>query len=480
MSFLDSVGGFVTDSMFGGATASLDSLGWTQHGRDQYFQRDMQREFLESQQNFQREMTANQQDFTREMYNQQWNDMMSKYPSIQQKLSDIQFNNWRQQFDLQNEYNSYKNQVNRMLGAGINPATMYNGAGAVATNSMSPVGASAPPQISPTPFTSNASPIGLPSGLSYNKENLREIGGFLKDLAAAKQMGVQTDQLEKLFSLEVEERSARIFGQRLTNEAIGLANYVADKTKDYKVRKACEDLVNIVANTKNLNADTTKKLQETATSKSEELLNNSKRYMNEEEFEILKMKVNTFMDEFNTRMENIRSDTAKNNSEARLNNALADTENQLREGRVTAQSLSNTLLEAERDMKLNELFVDNRTLLNRVDAIIWKLHREKFITDSAFEEWEQNKVRSKWSERQQFADYCAKFLGAAGQALGGVGSAVSGYANWKNVGINDINTKERNRIQEEFNKIYYHDKIEGPEIKRRNNILYGNDYGPTQ
>lgn len=449
-----SLGSFITDTALGWMTAGMDSLGLTQHGRDQYFARDMQREFLDKQMAFQREMTANQQNFTREMYNQQWQDNLSKYPLLQKSLSDIAFNNWRQQFDTQNTYNSYQNQIGRMLAAGINPNSLYGNSGGLATSSMSPLSAAAPPQISATPFQSHASPIGLPTGFSNPRQFIGEIGSFLRDLGQAKKLGVETDQLEKLFDLEVQERSTRIFGQKLTNEAMSIANYVADKIKDVKVRKATEELVNLIANTKNVDADTAKKLQEKLTSKSEELLNLAKKRCEEENFEVLKFKVNNLPKEFQTWVDTQRSMQVANQAQARFNNAMAETENQLRSGKVTCQTLSNQLLKIQRDLAQMEYDEKDATFTQRVIALIQQFKRESLITDNMYQDLMQNKIRTKWADRLQFMQYWTGFFGAAAQVLGGVGSAAFGLNSIRNTTVNDLNMQERNRIADRFNDIY--------------------------
>ena len=382
------LGSFITDSLFGGVTAGLDSLGWTQHGRDQYFNREMQREFLDKQQNFQREQTKNQQDFTEMMYQKQWGDMLSRYPLLAQRLNDQQFNMWRNQFNMQNEwneqmYNKYQSPqavVNANSVAGLNPAGLNGVNNGVSANTMGSSSASQPPQISPTPFSSPASPVGIPQGLSGKGTTIKEIGSFLRDISEAKKKGVETDQLEKLFSYEVEERAQRIFGQRLTNDSIALANYVANNTKDIKVRLAAQELVKLVSDTENVEQDTQLKFEKMWNERSQYLLNIAKKRLSEKDYEILEFKVNNLQTEFDTTMANIRADTAKKTSETRLNNALRETENQLRDGKVTCQELGNSLSRIGVEIAYNDLWVSNRNLDSKVTGLIHSFEREGIIT----------------------------------------------------------------------------------------------------
>lgn len=429
--------------------AALDSLGLSQHGRDQYFNANLQREFLNNQQEFQREMTGVSQDFTREMYARQ----LSDYPELLRQSSDQQFKLWSQQFDTQNKYNSPSALSSRLLSAGINPSAVFGGSGSSSTNSM---GASSlpsgVPQISPTPSTTHASPIGLPSGAWSPAQTMSDIASIARDFAAAKKAGVETDQLDKLFDYEVAERTARVFGQRLLNDAQSIANYVNDKIKDTKVRYATQELLKLVADTENVEQDTSLKYEQVFTERTEQLLKIAQKHLSEEEYELLKLKVDNFQEEFNTKMQNIRSDTSKNSSITKLNNALTETENRLREGRVKSQDLANEYQTIGNDLMYNDLWVSNRTLDAKIDGMIHQWRREGIITAQEEEKLYQYKVASKWAERQQFIQYVGATAQAVGNVLGGAGSALSGAASWKGAQWNYVNFKERNRIQEEVGK----------------------------
>lgn len=447
-------GGMITSWFNNMVNAGLDSLGLSQHGRDQYFNREMYFDALHENQDFQREMTTNQQDFTREMYNQQWTDMLSKYPWLSQQLNNQQFNLWRNQFDLQNawneqmyqKYQSPKAVVSQNVAAGLNPAALNGVNNGVSANSMGGSSASMPPQISPTSFNSNASPMGVPQGMSGRGDSIAEIGSFLRDVAEAKKKGVETDQLEKLFDYELEERALRIFGQRLTNDSIALANYVANNTKDVKVRKATHELVKLISETENIDQDTQLKFEQMWNQRSEYLLNVAKARLSDKEYELLEFKVNNMQEEFKTTMANIRADTAKKNSETKLNNALRETENQLREGKVTCQELGNSLSRIGVEMSYNDLWVSNRTLDAKVVALMHSLEREGIITKQEGEKLYQMSVSSDWAERSQFINYVSATAQAAGSVLSGAGSAVSGAASWQNAKWNNLNYQERNKI----------------------------------
>lgn len=216
-SLVDGLTGGGLSSFFSMFDAGLDSLGLSQHGRDQYFNREMQREFLESQQNFQREMTGVGQDFTREMYNQQWKDMLNKYPLLAQRLNDQQFNLWRQQFNMQNEWNesmylkyqSPQAVVSQNAVAGLNPAGLNGINNGVSSNTMGASSAAAPPHINPVPFGANASPSGLPQVLSSKGHDISEVGQFLKDYSEMQLNQKKIGRFDEQMDAQIKESLAK-------------------------------------------------------------------------------------------------------------------------------------------------------------------------------------------------------------------------------------------------------------------------------
>lgn len=449
MGFLDSFldfGESLYQSTIGGIIEStMDSLGLSRHGRDQYFNREMQQDFLSQQLAFQREQTEDQQSFTKEMYNQQWYDQLTKYPELQRRINDQNFNLWRQQQNFQNAYNSPQNQMALQMAAGMNPNSPFSQS--VGTANLGATSPSQPPQISPTPFTSHASPIGLPTGLSHPSQLIRDIGGFMKDIAQAKNLGVHTQQLEQLFDYEIEERTQRIFGMRLTNTAIGIENYVAERIKDKRVQKASQELLKLIADTKEVDSATDLNLQRKFTEKSEELLNIAKRHCAEEEFEVLKFKVDHLQEEWTNTQNNLKADTLSKKADANLKNNLAATDKALRSGRITGLELDNKLKDIEWQIKERKNWFEEETIVQKMMSVMYNLKQQQIITDTMYQKLEQEKASTEFARRHQFANYILTICQSVGAVLSGTGAALSGGANWRSVDINDLNTKQRNEIQ---------------------------------
>ena len=220
------VGTGVGEFGLGSLSTAMDSWGASQHGRDQYFARDMQREFLERQIQAQMDALHENQQFSREMLDLQWQKTLEKYPELAKMQSDAQFNLWKNQFDEANRYNSPLNQVKRMGSAGLAPQSLAGGAGAGGSSSMGASGSVAPPVLSGSPLGGSVSPIGLPQGMSTNGSTLASIGSFIRDLAQARLMGSQktAQDLENTINEKVIDDKVKAVGlkNKYTEEQISL------------------------------------------------------------------------------------------------------------------------------------------------------------------------------------------------------------------------------------------------------------------
>lgn len=172
--------------------AGMDSLGLSQHGRDQYFARDLQRELLWDQINAQKEENQLNRDFSKEMLDLNWQKTLQNYPELLKMSSDNAFNLWRNQFNIQRDYNEQVNspagQVSRMMAAGLYPA---QGAQTQVASQFGGSHAAPPPNIQGSPLGGSVSPIGLPQGLSGRGSDLASLGSFIRDLSTSRLQGAQ-------------------------------------------------------------------------------------------------------------------------------------------------------------------------------------------------------------------------------------------------------------------------------------------------
>lgn len=216
------------------ANAGLDSLGLSQHGRDQYFAREMQREFLERQIAAQVEENQKNRDFSKEMLDLNWAKTLQNYPELMKISSDNQFNLWRNQFLEQKAYNEEVNspagQVYRMMGAGLQPSQ------GVQTQVASQFGGShivPPPNIQGSPLGGSVSPLGLPQGLSSRGTELASIGSFLRDLAQSRLAGSQETGQNILNKINEATLDDQI-------KAVGLKNKWTEEQTSYIVQSFAE------------------------------------------------------------------------------------------------------------------------------------------------------------------------------------------------------------------------------------------------
>ena len=98
---------------------------------------------------------------------------------LMDKANDINVQNWR----MQNEYNSPKNESKRLLDAGINPTlAKYGGTGSSSASSIPSVGAPSAP--SPIPSENGLRQLGL--GINQGLQNYLQIRKTESDLTSAK------------------------------------------------------------------------------------------------------------------------------------------------------------------------------------------------------------------------------------------------------------------------------------------------------
>lgn len=418
--------------------ATMDSLGITRHGRDMVHQEQMARE----QMNWQSGENQKNRDFSQQMYEQQVSDYMKNYPELMKKQSDIQFNQWKNQFGIESAYNSQGSQVARNLVAGVNPASQ--GSALTQGVSVSQPSVSPPPQIHGSPLGGSASPVGIPQGM--NSELMSQFGQFMRDVSQA---GVSRKTIEKLDADIQKELSEKdlIDSQRSYQEMKnGLYQVFGFRKETYDLLKLWQEAYRLKA-AGDLDA-ATEKFQ-----KANERLVNSEAKKNEDLLPIL-------IEQNKQQIEVLKSEKKKNLAQAfeasqagktqitvqEYNKALTKTENALRDGKVTALELSNDIQTVEKYIRGNELKFSDATLENRIMSIAEGLKQQQLISQQQYEKLQQDIVATKWADRMQFMQYCTGFLGAAAQILG----SSSGYYSGS---LNRMSAKERNEIQSQFNDI---------------------------
>lgn len=366
-------------------SATMDSLGLSQHGRDQVVAHDN----MVEQMHWQSEEAQKNRDFAQNLYNQQ----LSNYPSLLKQQNDAAFNLWKneaagmnniwkEQFGMQNQYNAPSAQVRRLLQAGINPSSVFGGQGQVAVSTMGssspPPQSAASPIVSPVPAGANASPVGIPQGITPGITH--EFSQMVRNIAEARKLGADTSRIENLLNYEISDFEASIAGKKLANELLGIQSYIAENTKNYQVAKSANELLRLIADIKNVNADTSLKVAQEARERAEKLLADAKKSLTDKQYEELKLKVDNWMTEFNTRMNNIRSDTARNYSEVDRNEAQVE----LFTSQASLADAQAELTNVETSSKGVDAWIAVKTKEQRLEATLQDLKAKGVISEWQF------------------------------------------------------------------------------------------------
>lgn len=234
--------GLLTNTISGASTNAYNSHNqWEMayfNAQEAQKNRDFQAEEAEKQRQYGTEEWQRQFDAQRKEW---YNQLKAQYGA-----------QW-EQFMQQAEYNSPANQAQRLRQAGVNPAALLSG-----TNSGGLVSAaSAVPMASPSVPSGGSIPSnGLPTGsvaqgsINVGANNpLSQVGSFIRDLSEAYKNNHMLEPLVAESRARAIKFIAEKDAQNLLAAGYELDNYVKSKTKDAKVKKAFEDLNNVIADT---------------------------------------------------------------------------------------------------------------------------------------------------------------------------------------------------------------------------------------
>lgn len=139
-----------------------------------------------------------------------------------------------QQLQKEMDYNSPVYQANELSKAGINPVIAMSGGKGVASVS----GGSSAPVASPVGGVSpvQAQPIDL-----QIPQLMNGVGSMFKNLAEAKQLGVNTDILTKSAEYLIKNNMLTAEQKELGNSLLAINRYIEDEVKDAKISRAWDE-----------------------------------------------------------------------------------------------------------------------------------------------------------------------------------------------------------------------------------------------
>ena len=370
-------------------------------------------------------------------------------PVYLKQQSTAEYDLWKKEFDAQNAYNSPSAQVARDLAAGVSPLSgqmMTNGNNQMAAQGSIPAMPSYGGHLG-----GSASPVGLPYQPVIDLADvLTAVGQYKRDISQSKKSDKEVERYDELVDSQIESYIQKAASDEKLAEYTDLQKCILQA---FGFSKAAQDVLK-----------TTQEAYAAQTqgdlNKSLELLNKSQKNLNDDEH----AKNKPFVDKANEVYEiwrkqqyaEIRERFAKAyeaSTQGKLNitvgqyyEAITQTENTLRDGRVTAQELANDLSTIAKYIQGNELKFSDRTLENRIEMVTEGLKQQKLISDQQYEILQQQKIKTKWADRMEWMNYWTGFFNSAANVIG----SASGYYSGS---INRMNQVDRNRIQQDFNDI---------------------------
>lgn len=171
---------------------------------------------------------------------------------------------------------------------------------------------------------------------------VNSVGNFMESLASAKKMGVETRGLENLIPKQIEGLLLQNNGQELLNAQRRLDLDINKLVKDDKVKSYYYQWRNLMFDTFLKGAEADLKHVQTVTEVSKQRLNDALSDLHGSEREKLALDITHYERQFNTYMDNLRSQSNVNNATARK----ASSEAELTSENVIAQRLANNIKQA--------------------------------------------------------------------------------------------------------------------------------------
>lgn len=338
-------------------------------------------------------------------YQKQLQQMQNDWQAQQnQKAMDFQRQNWKEQFNLTNEYNSPSASVQRLISAGLNPAGALNNAG----NTSASVGG--------MQGIANGSPVGSVGApiASLSIDNRKAIADMIASMSGSARNTADASRTNMLANAELNNLIAK------TNNEEAQAYFTQLQTKlqgMFGGKKMQSEINALVAQMANSYADVQKKLSECKTMEelqkvyksqvdvnwSTSALNNSKVHLNRKELSKMEIELKYYdawmRNELGLQRARIADSLASaHESNVRANSGMYQNQAELTSEQTKYQKFVNTVESiradlvtnkfgpADRDKYINTLRAELDNIINTAsiskeqkDYIYWlkeKLHKD--------------------------------------------------------------------------------------------------------
>lgn len=335
--------------------------------------------------------------------------------------------------------NNPRNQVAKLLAAGINPAAVFGQAGSGGQIGSAPSTPGAPglPNVPQQVGTSS-------SGLTFSRSQaIASLGDTIAKLTnAATSAGKNFPEVRQAIA-ETNKAIAETSKEQEETNWIRVQSTISQVKLPHEINKLIED-----ARELSLRGDYHESVIK---------LNQSIQDLNEYDLDMKKETratvVATLQAALATEQERAKTEQARQKELAsqgfanfalgRYNNELAVTERQLRDGKVTLQQLTNEITRYTKVRSKEDLVDYYTTREDRIHVIMEQARQAGLITDQIYAQAKKAISDGNWAEVHNF-------LGALGAAASVYGNVAGGTSSM----INALSSKERNEVQREFNRIF--------------------------
>lgn len=376
---------------------------------------------------------------------QQWLKQFKAQAEQWQKQFGMENEEWQRRFDAQNQYNDPRAVVARLQAAGINPAAM---AGQISDGGMAAAGGSSSPS-SPTvaspsmPGSHSVSPIGLPniSGISSDAQIFSSLAQLQDSMQKGAQVGLNMERQQALLGSEIEQNVANASEKR---EVARQTRLQSDIIALYGSKQAAANVLKTLADRDAAAAagdyDRAAALNQDALRQ----LTNERRFALSEQRPAILSNLQKQGEVYQSEIERNTAQASAARSSASYMSALAETENGLRDGRITGQALENGLRAYANELQGMDAKLAKQTYEERFANVLNEAERNRLINRELVE---KIRVAAADGNTRELQNFCSALADVVGSITSVHGAAVNQWSAEQKATINkrmaDWQTSER-------------------------------------
>lgn len=358
----------------------------------------------------QNDFQTEQNQIDRDWQETQWLKQFNMQNEEWYKQLDAQQKQWMEQFDITNKYNSPKELVQRLLMAGVNPANALSQlSGMAGLSSASPSAASGGSVASPgtmgshsvTPSSFNAGGWEKPSAAF---SSIAQLGDTVAKLAS---VGLDAKRQQALLDKEVENVVADTASKReqalLTAIDRSLKDAFGSEKLQAEIKKLYSDSY-VAYSQGDLN-----KANELYTQAMEKLTSVQSE-ATEAQLPYLVSNLKQLGEVYKSQQVSNYASAAASRSVVSLNSALAQTENDLRSGKIKAQDLANNFQTIANSLKNRENWRDAQSNQWQLQAIFNECKSKGFISEQEHQKALKAIKENDWFEVANAVESVSKLM----------------------------------------------------------------------